>query len=41
MVFHYLPFYASWLNQIEMWFGTLQRRCIKRGDFRSGEDLTT
>lgn len=21
---HYLPFYASWLNQIEMWFATLQ-----------------
>ncbi len=36
---HYLPFYASWLNQIEMWFATLQRRLLKRGDFLSGEHL--
>jgi transposase len=36
---HYLPFYASWLNQIELWFNTLQRRCLKRGDFSSIEDL--
>jgi transposase len=36
---HYLPFYASWLNQIEMWFATLRRRLLKRGDFRSAEHL--
>jgi transposase len=36
---HYLPFYASWLNQIEMWFATLRRRLLKRGDFCSGEHL--
>jgi transposase len=36
---HYLPFYASWLNQIEMWFGTIQRRLIRRGDFVSGDQL--
>jgi transposase len=38
---HYLPFYASWLNQIELWFNTLQRRCLKRGDFVSADDLVT
>jgi transposase len=37
--FHFLPFYASWLNQIEMWFATLQRRLLRRGDFPSAEHL--
>lgn len=36
---YYLPFHASWLNQIELWFATLSRRCLRLGDFRSGEDL--
>jgi transposase len=36
---YYLPFHASWLNQIELWFNTLQRRCLRLGDFRSGDDL--
>ena len=36
---HYLPFYASWLNQIEMWFGTLSRRLLRRGDFPSVDAL--
>jgi transposase len=36
---HYLPFYASWLNQIEMWFATLTRRLLRRGDFTSAEHL--
>lgn len=35
---HYLPFHASWLNQIALWF-TLQRRCLRRGDFASGDAL--
>jgi transposase len=34
-VFHFLPFHASWLNQIELWFNTLRRRCLRRGDFSS------
>jgi transposase len=37
--FHYLPFYASWLNQIEMWFATLQRRLLRRADFPSADHL--
>jgi transposase len=36
---YYLPFHASWLNQIELWFATLSRRCLRLGDFRSGDDL--
>jgi transposase len=36
---YYLPFHASWLNQIELWFSTLQRRCLRLGDFSSGDDL--
>jgi len=36
---HYLPFYVSTDNQIELWFNTLQRRCLKRGDFSSANDL--
>lgn len=39
LVIYYLPFHASWLNQIELWFGTLSRRCLRLGDFRSGDDL--
>lgn len=27
------------MNQIEIWFGILARRVIKRGDFCSKEDL--
>jgi len=39
LVIHYLPFHASWLNQIELWFNTLQRRCLRRGDFASADAL--
>lgn len=31
--FHYTPLHASWVNQIELWFGILQRRCLKHGSF--------
>ena len=37
--FVYLPKHTSWLNQVEMWFGILVRRVLKRGDFRSREEL--
>ena len=39
IVFHFLPTHASWLNQIEIWFGILQRKVIKRGNFESTQDL--
>lgn len=35
----YTPKHCSWLNQIEIRFGTLTRRLLKRGRFSSKEDL--
>ena len=40
-VFHFTPKHGSWLNQVELWFGVLARRFLKRGDFCSVEDFTT
>lgn len=37
--FHYTPLHASWVNQIELWFGILQRRCLKNGSFKGVQDL--
>jgi hypothetical protein len=37
--FVYLPKHTSWLNQIEIWFSILVRRVLKRGTFRSTEEL--
>lgn len=39
IVFHYTPKHASWMNQIEIWFGILMKKVIKRGNFSSKEDL--
>lgn len=39
IVFHYTPKHASWMNQIEVWFGILMRKVIKRGNFSSQQDL--
>jgi putative transposase len=36
---HYTPTYASWLNQVEIWFGIITQRAIRRGTFRSVKDL--
>jgi putative transposase len=36
---HYTPTYASWLNQVERWFGIITQRAIKRGSFRSVKEL--
>ena len=33
--FHYTPLHASWVNQIELWFGILQTKCLKHGSFAS------
>jgi transposase len=37
--FHFLPFHASWLSQIEIWFSILERRCLRRGDFPTADVL--
>ena len=38
---HFTPTYASWLNQVERWFGIISQRAIKRGSFKNVKDLTT
>lgn len=37
--FLYTPKHSSWLNQIEIWFSTLQRQFIKKNNFSSVENL--
>ncbi len=37
--FAYTPVHGSWVNQIEVWFGILQRKVIKNSSFRSEEEL--
>ena len=39
IVFHYTRKHASWMNQIEIWFGILMRKVIKQGNFISKENL--
>lgn len=29
IIFHYTPFHGSWLNMVEIWFGILNRKCLK------------
>jgi transposase len=33
--FHFTPTSASWMNQIETWFGILSRQAIRRGSFEN------
>ena len=32
---HYTPTYASWINQVERWFGTMTQKAIRRGSLSS------
>jgi len=36
---HYTPTYASWLNQVEIWFNIITQRAIRRGTFNSVKAL--
>jgi putative transposase len=36
---HFTPTYASWLNQVERWFGLITQQAIRRGSFRSVKEL--
>ncbi|TLZ43098.1 MAG: IS630 family transposase, partial [Gammaproteobacteria bacterium] len=36
---HFTPTYSSWLNQVELWFGKIERDVIARGIFTSVFDL--
>jgi putative transposase len=35
----FTPTHASWLNQIEIWFGILTRKIVRRGIFKSRHEL--
>jgi DDE superfamily endonuclease len=37
--FVYLPKHSSWLNQIEIIFGIIHRKCLRGGNFTSVADL--
>ena len=37
--FVFVPKHTSWMNQVEIWFSVLSRRVIRRGAFRSTDDL--
>ena len=40
-VVHFTPKHGSWLNQVELWFGVLARRLLKRGDLCSVNDFAS
>ena len=37
--FHFTPTSASWLNQVEIWFGILSRKTLRGASFNSKESL--
>jgi transposase len=39
VTFHFTPASASWLNQVEIWFGILSRKALKDGSFRNVQQL--
>ena len=39
VTFHFTPTSASWLNQIEIWFGILSRKTLKGASFTSADEL--
>jgi transposase len=39
ITFHFTPTSASWMNQVETWFGILTRQAIRRGSFGSVREL--
>jgi hypothetical protein len=38
---HFTPTSASWMNQVETFFGLLTRQALRRGSFASVPDLVT
>ena len=38
--FHFTPTSASWLNQVEIWFGIFTRKSLRGASFTCKEDLT-
>ena len=40
VTFHFTPTSASWMNQVETWFGILTRQALRRGSFGSVRALS-
>ena len=38
---HFTPTYASWLNQVERWFGLITQQAIRRGSFKNVRELVS
>jgi transposase len=38
--FHFTPTSASWLNQVEVWFGIFSRKSLRNSSFSSTKDLS-
>ena len=36
---HFTPTYASWLNQVEIWFNIITRQAVRRDSFRKVSEL--
>jgi transposase len=36
---HWLPYHGSWLNQVEIWFSILSRKCLRRASVSSTREL--
>jgi putative transposase len=36
---HFTPTYASWLNQVEIWFNRITQQAIRRGTFQTVKEL--
>ena len=41
VTFHFTPTSASWLNQVEIWFGILTRKALRGASFKSVDQLRT
>lgn len=39
IVLHFIPTSSSWLNLIERWFAELEQKTVRRGAFRSIDEL--
>lgn len=37
--FHFTPLHASWVNQVELWFGILGKRCLRNASFKNKTKL--
>jgi transposase len=37
--FHYTPIHASWVNQVEIFFSVLQKKCLRYASFESVNEL--